>query len=107
MTLWLTDGWPVALVWVFFFAGAMARGAAIYWVGRGLRGAGDRRRRSRSTAMATSQTNNATATMGTNPIRRPKTSPNTSPSAPRARRKRFMMRTIRQPSAAVGNRLLT
>ncbi|MEZ5091908.1 DedA family protein [Nocardioides sp.] len=45
MTLWLTDGWPVALVWVFFFAGAIARGGAIYWVGRGLRGAGDRRRR--------------------------------------------------------------
>ncbi len=45
MTPWLTDGWPVAAVWLFFFAGATARGGGLYWIGRGLRGAGERRRR--------------------------------------------------------------
>lgn len=45
MTPWLTEGWPVAAVWVFFLLGATARGGTIYWIGRGLRGAGDRRRR--------------------------------------------------------------
>ncbi len=45
MTLWLTEGWPVVAVWLFFLAGATARGGGIYWIGRGLRGAGDRRRR--------------------------------------------------------------
>lgn len=44
MTLWLTEGWPVALVWAFFFAGAAVRGGVIFWIGRGLRGAGERRR---------------------------------------------------------------
>ena len=44
MTPWLTEGWPVALVWAFFFAGAAVRGGVIYWIGRGLRGAGERRR---------------------------------------------------------------
>lgn len=44
MTPWLTDGWPVAVVWVLFLAGATARGGAIYWIGRGVRGAGERRR---------------------------------------------------------------
>lgn len=44
-SLWLVDDWPVAVVWLAFFGGAMARGGGLYWLGRGLRGAGERRRR--------------------------------------------------------------
>lgn len=45
MTPWLTEGWPLAVTWAFFFAGAVVRGGVIYWIGRGMRGAGERRRR--------------------------------------------------------------
>ncbi len=45
MTPWLIEGWPIAAVWLFFFAGATMRGGVLYWIGRGLRGAGERRRR--------------------------------------------------------------
>ena len=34
--------WPIAALWVFFYCGAIARGAALYWLGRGLRRADKR-----------------------------------------------------------------
>jgi len=33
----VTKDWPIAAVWVFFLFGALARGSALYWIGRGLR----------------------------------------------------------------------
>lgn len=41
----LTRDWPFVAVWVFFFAGALTRGTAFYWLGRGARSAGNRARR--------------------------------------------------------------
>ena len=38
----MTKDWPIAAVWVFFLFGALARGSALYWVGRGLRKADKR-----------------------------------------------------------------
>lgn len=34
--------WPVVLVWLFFLAGALMRGTALYWIGRGARAADSR-----------------------------------------------------------------
>jgi len=38
------EGWPFALVYAFFFAGAMVRANATYWLGRGARRGGERSR---------------------------------------------------------------
>lgn len=38
------DGWPVWLVFVVLWAGALARGTATYWLGRGVRAGGGRSR---------------------------------------------------------------
>ncbi len=40
----LVDGWPVWVVLVVFWLGALARGTATYWVGRGVRAGGARSR---------------------------------------------------------------
>lgn len=40
----LVDGWPVWLVFGVLWAGALARGIATYWVGRGVRAGGSRSR---------------------------------------------------------------
>lgn len=38
------DDWPVALTFVVFFLGALTRGNATYWLGRGARRGGERTR---------------------------------------------------------------
>lgn len=38
------EEWPYLAVWGFFFLGALARGCAVYWVGRGARHASRRHR---------------------------------------------------------------
>ncbi len=40
----LVDGWPVWVVFVVLWGGALARGTATYWVGRGVRAGGGRSR---------------------------------------------------------------
>jgi membrane protein DedA with SNARE-associated domain len=40
----VTESWPYAAVFAFFFAGAMARSTVTYWAGRGLRAGGERTR---------------------------------------------------------------
>ncbi len=40
----LVDGWPFWVVLVVFWLGALARGTATYWVGRGMRAGGARSR---------------------------------------------------------------
>jgi len=40
----LVDGWPVWVVFVVLWGGALARGTATYWLGRGVRAGGGRSR---------------------------------------------------------------
>jgi membrane protein DedA with SNARE-associated domain len=40
----VTDSWPYAAAFAFFFALALARSTATYWAGRGLRAGGERTR---------------------------------------------------------------
>lgn len=43
----MTDKWPFALTFAFFFAVGLLRANATYWAGRGLRAGGDRSRLAR------------------------------------------------------------
>lgn len=43
MEKWI-EGWPVWVGWLILFGGALVRGNATYWVGRGLRHGGERSR---------------------------------------------------------------
>ena len=43
----VTESWPYAATFAFFFAGALARSTVTYWAGRGLRAGGERTRWSR------------------------------------------------------------
>lgn len=43
----MTESWPYAAVFAFFFAGALVRSTVTYWAGRGLRAGGERTRWSR------------------------------------------------------------
>ena len=40
----MTESWPYAAVFAFFFGGALLRSTVTYWAGRGLRAGGERTR---------------------------------------------------------------